>query len=174
MNGWIVGLVIAAAGFLGCTTIDTGSTAADGVDFSKYRSFAQAPAPTEAPSGMARYNSIVAGKIQTYIATNMEGKGYRKASLDEADFVVRFSLSGKPQTDVWGTTGYGLYRAGGSVQTIHYVQGTLVIDIFDSEARKLVWHGWASARIFESQADGSLAPKAVEKILSRFPPDQGG
>ena len=171
MKGWIAGLALAAAGLLGCTTIDTGYSSVD-ADYSNYHTFAQAPVPTELPTGLPGFNPIIVSNIQTYIANTLEQKGFRMVSMDDADVVVRFSVSGKPQTDVWGTSGYGWYGGGGTVQTTHYVLGTMVIDIFDTEKKKLVWHGWGSAKLFVSQADGSLAPKAVTKILSTFPPDE--
>lgn len=157
-------------GLSACTTINVNATVADGIDFDNYRTFAQAP-PVESarPAGVGGYSSITEDNIQREIALNLEAKGLSKTSVDNADIVVRFSTSGKPQTDVWGGGGWGYY-GGGTVTTTHYVQGTLVIDIFDANKRKLVWHGWGTAKIFESDASGKLVPRAVEKILKQYPP----
>ncbi len=161
-------LAAAAIGAAGCSSISADSTHAEGVDFSAYRSFAQASAP-ESGGGIPGYSSITADSIQREIASQLESKGLSEADRDSADLVVRFSVSGKPQTDVWGTGGYGWY-GGGSVQTTHYIKGTLVIDIFDTSKKKLVWHGWASTALFSEGGSGKKVPEAVEKILSGFPP----
>ena len=170
MTRGILGLVAGLGlGLAGCTTIDTGSSSVPGIDWTRYKSFTQTAPLHQKMQGVPGYSAIAADRIQSEIARNLEMKGMRKTGQDDADIVVRFSVSGKPQTDVWGDPGYGWY-GGGTVQTTHYIKGTLTIDVFDAQKKELVWHGWGSADIFSSDADGSLIPKAVEKILADFPP----
>ena len=166
----LIGFLAAAAiATAGCSSISADSTHAEGIDFSAYHTFAQAPPPESGGEQIPGYSSITADNIQREIAAQLESKGMSQAERDSADVVVRFSVSGKPQTDVWGSGGYGWY-GGGSVQTTHYIKGTLVIDIFDASKKKLVWHGWASTALFSGSGSGKTVPEAVQKILSGFPP----
>jgi len=48
--------------------------------------------------------------------------------------------------------------------------GTLVIDIFDNQAKTAVWHGYASGAIAdEPSKNAEKADEAVQKILQQYP-----
>jgi hypothetical protein len=73
--------------------------------------------------------------------------------------------------------GRGPYRRWGvasfETHVNQYDEGTLVIDIVDAEAGKLVWRGSGSRRISTSptpQKTTRRINEAVEAILARFPP----
>ncbi len=135
-------------------------------DFSKYRTFSLAPAPEKKPKGLVGYSAITARRIQENIGTALESKGYRQVSASKADMMVAFTVSGEPRVDIVGY-GPGWY---GDTYTQHYVQGSLVINIYDTRSKQLIWHGWATAEIFDSNAARKAEPEAVQAILKKFPP----
>lgn len=167
--GWNAAILLLASLLPGgCASISAHSNAAPGVDFAKYRTFAQAPAPTEAPRGMPGYSAITAERIQTAIARELTAKGLRRTDAD-SDLLVAFTVSGEPQTEVWGTGGWGWYGPPGSVTTTHYVKGTLVINVYDARQEKLVWHGWGTKDVFEPKGDEQSIREAVQAVLARYP-----
>jgi hypothetical protein len=97
------------------------------------------------------------------------------APHDSADLLVAFSVTGEPRTNVMSDGGWGWGWYGGRpIVTTHYVAGTLVIDFYDAKRQKLVWHGWATADVFDKAGSGDLILRAVKSILSRYPPAPGG
>ncbi len=70
---------------------------------------------------------------------------------------------------MWGT-GMGV-SANTSYDVQHYKDGSLIIDIVDASAKKLVWQGTGNREIDKplSKPDEQI-PAAIAKILAGFPP----
>ena len=134
------------------------------IDFSKFKSFAQAPPPDIKPKALVGYSEITGRRIQEHIATSLQAKGYQKVSKSKADMIVAFSVSGEPRAEIVGG-GPGWY---GNTYTQHYVEGHLVINMYDAKSKQLVWHGWVNDRIYDAQ-DAKRVPEAVEAIMKKFP-----
>jgi hypothetical protein len=182
----LAGLWVAAITIAGCVTIDVSVDHDPEVDFSKYHTFAQAPPPSRIEN-LPGYNEVRGRQIQHLIATELEAKGYRKVDPDDADLLVAFTVSGEPRTDIWveesgtawgsggrpGRAGrYGSYDRRGTMSTTEYISGALAIDIYDNALRRQVWHGLATADVYTSSEGQKTGDKAVQKLLSRFPPGQ--
>ncbi len=151
----------------GCSTAQVSYD--QSADFAGYKTFTQAPAP-EAAANLVGYSSIVGGQIQEEIATQLQAKGFRAASPETADLVVVTAISGQQRADVVSDGGFGWYGGYGDAYTVRYVEGTLIIDIFDRAKKRLLFHGWDQKDIFSSSADSSLVLKSVQEILAKFPP----
>ena len=158
---------------VGCVSqVSTNMTYDNTVNFTTYKTFAQAPAPTYAEN-MPGYSEITGRKIQQRIAYDLEQKGLEPASAEEADLQVTFSLGGQPRqdTEYWG--GWGWYGPG-TVETTNYVQGSLVIDIVDRAQKKLVWHGYGTENVFSQGGEEQLLFKAVDAVMAKYPPPVAG
>lgn len=57
------------------------------------------------------------------------------------------------------------------IQTVHYQEGTLTIDLVDAAKKQLVWQGVAQGRIHKKavQNPGPAIDKAVTDIFAKFP-----
>jgi len=130
------------------------------------QTFSLTPAPEKKPKGLVGYSAITARRIQENIKTALESKGYQQVSASKAEMMVAFSVSGEPRIDVVGY-GPGWY---GNTYTQHYVEGSLVINIYDARSKQLIWHGWATAELFDPSEGQKAGPKAVQAILKKFPP----
>ena len=161
-----VPLLLVAACALGCQTVRVQATFDEGTDFAGYRTFTHAPAP-EVGENLPGYSAITGRQIQDRISENLEREGLRVAVDEEADLLVAFSVSGRPESEIWGTGGFydWIGGVGGETQTINYIRGTLIIDIFDQKRQTLVWHGWGEQDVFESTADPK---RASEKKVSSW------
>ena len=137
-------------------------------------------------------NDLRERRFRTATEAYLTEKGFRKVTSG-ADFVVGYHLTLENQVDYrtvntywgpgWGYRGmypggyYGGYGGGmGTSQTTAYgyVQGTLIIDIFDVESRELVWRGVGEGKVQEDltpQERDQRTREAVEAILAAFPPN---
>lgn len=167
----LVPLLLAFA--VGCQTVTARSSEAPGVNWASYRTFAQLPPPAAARN-MPGYSSITGDRIQQDISQQLKIRGLQPADRQSADLAVAIHVSGQPRTDVEGDGGwYGWY---GDAYTVHYTEGTLVIDVFDRAQRKLLWHGWGQQAIFSQQVNSKAISNAVDQIMKKFPipaPKQG-
>lgn len=93
--------------------------------------------------------------------------------------VVNQKTSTTAYTNYHGSTGYG-YRRGGrgwgngysttSYSESDYLEGTLVMDVFDAESKELIWQGVATGTIKEKPEKREKSiPKSVAKLMKKFP-----
>ena len=161
----VLGLLL----LLGCTNqVKINTTYDDSVDFGSYQTFAQAPPPNAVP-GFPGYSEITGRQIQERIAYDLEQKGLRPASWEEADLQVSFTLGGQARQDseYWG--GWGWYGPG-EITTESYVQGSLVIDMADRVRQRLVWHGYGTEDVFSQPKNDEALLRAIDAILEKYPP----
>ena len=132
-------------------------------------------------------NPLNEQRIRTAIEEKLKDKGYRKASLETADFVVAFTLGARERIHVqnyyddFGYRYYGYYpgfsrfgrgfggldRSSVSVRTI--TEGTLVVDIFSNSDKEAIWHGSATKRLYGDDSTRQLIDEAVTALLAEFP-----
>ena len=135
----------------------------------------------ELPGQQAPYDSFVDQHIKNAITREMEARGYRKEV--NGQLLVNFHRQSKDKVKVTQTPvpgGYYGYRrgfytwgAGPAVQTDvqNYREGTLIIDVVDGGAKKLLWQSVAVARITKDMLE---SPKphidsAVTQMFAEFP-----
>jgi hypothetical protein len=68
----------------------------------------------------------------------------------------------------WGFSGWGT----ATTEVIPFVEGTMVVDVFDAKTKRLVWRGVATDTISsDPQKNTKRIEKAVEKMFRKnFPP----
>ena len=122
-----------------------------------------------------KVNDLDKKRLLTSIDAQMAAKGFTKVNSD-ADLVVNLLTSTKEQVSVnnnnWGYGPYGYYGGyygGNSISS--YQAGTIVIDIIDDKKNVLVWQGVGSdLNLSNISAKAERIPKAIEEILTKFPP----
>ena len=178
----LLATVTALAGILvlaGCSTVETKADWDTAVDFSQYKTFSIIPAKEV-------QNPMVRQRVDNAIVATLGEKGLTKAGED-ADLLVGAygSVGSQTQIDSYGYGGYG-YPYGGpwrygywggvgmTTTTVREVPvGTLVIDLVDAKAKKLVWRGTASAVISGSRSPEEMQQKingAIDKMFYKYPP----
>ena len=93
--------------------------------------------------------------------------------------VVSKQTSTTAYTNYYGGSGYRYGRGGrgwggGHASTTYteddYLQGTLVLDVFDVKSEELIWQGVASGIVKEKPEKRDKAiPKSVGKLMKKFP-----
>ncbi len=133
-------------------------------------------------------NSLKHSRIKTGIDNWLKAHGYEKQQQSQADFLVTYYVTVEKKTEVlvindyygypgnWGY-GYGYrgYYGGGYVRQYvnEYNYGTLIIDIVDTNTKKLMWRGTIAGHVYESERpEKKIAriAKAIDRILKNFPP----
>jgi hypothetical protein len=130
----------------------------------------------------ARYSTLVTARLKAAARTQLEQRGY-VYSEETPDLKVNFFVNVQDRQDVRTTTpagrgfyGYRLgYRAWGAypydIETVSYKQGTLAIDVIDSNRNTLVWQGVAQGRL-DAKTMKNPTPtidKVVGEIFASFP-----
>jgi hypothetical protein len=129
------------------------------------------------------YSTILTTRLKEATRHEMEKRGYQYAE-SSPDLMVNFNVNIANQTDVRSTPSAGAgfygYRAGmygawagypQDVETYHYQEGTLSIDLVDSKKQQLVWQGVAQGKINKEAAQnpGPAVDKVVGDIFAKFP-----
>ena len=180
------------------TQLKSSVDVADHAEFGELKTYAwitDQPLFTSNAASPDVVNPLNEQRIRTAIEGQLENKGYRKVTIDQADFVVAFTLGARDHVRVrqyYNDFGYNYYgfnhgfsrfsRFGGfnrfgrgfngfgptvSVQT--FTEGTLVVDIFDTTEYEAIWHGSASKRLSRDNGALELIDEAVTALLAEFP-----
>jgi len=151
-------------------------------DFTKYKDFHYL--------GWAQHsdqiiNDLDKARIENAFANEFAKRGIKFVDQSEADatvslfIVVDQKTSTTAYTDHYGGMGYGYgYPAwgwGGGMSTTRYqeydyLDGTLVVDVFDAESKKLVWQGVASGTINENtKSREERINRVAASIMDQYP-----
>jgi hypothetical protein len=129
------------------------------------------------------YTTIVSTRLKEATRREMEKRGYTYAESNP-QLLTNFNINISDKTDVRSTpsasAGFYGYRAGmygawagypQDVQTVHYQEGTLSIDLVDAQKQQLVWQGVAQGRVNKEaiQNPGPAIDKVVGDIFAKFP-----
>lgn len=175
-----VPLILLAA--LACATVHVTHDYDPAIDFSKYRSYTWLLDPP-GPTGRPRLDSpLVQERIRKAIDEGLARKGYTQAA-QSPDFLVRYDLTAQSKIDVmtYDTGFYGRYgyRVGFPETTVRqYDEGSLIIDVVDDHAKKVVWRGIAQGRLRGANTPPDPAEmqeridEVVNEVLAKFPPQK--
>jgi hypothetical protein len=135
-------------------------------DFSKIKSFAlQVGSPAQDPFLEKHFVNSVTGTLTS--------KGWEQADAAAADATV--VLHGKSETrqrlDAYSTGGWRWGGGMGSAQLTDYRVGTIVIDVFDTKTKTLLFRGAAGDEMSDkAEKNEKKIDKGVSKIFKDFPP----
>lgn len=167
----------------------------EGEDFAHYQTYRWYDASQKRYQNHKGYqgNDILKARIHEEVDKALQAKGFVMVPTGPVDFTVNYSITKEAKTDVrsyntYGgltpgfTMGYGagyyrygysmIYATAPEVRTIHYEEGTFVLDIINAE-NKLVWRGTAVGRLKNEstvQEKREAVHTVVNKVLEEFPP----
>ena len=157
-----------------CGTVQVSTDYDRSANFATYKTYSYHQKGLE----KLKVNDLDKKRLITAIDTQMAAKGFTKVDSG-ADLVVNILTSSKEQVSVnnnnWGYGSYGYYGGyyGGYNNVSSYQAGTIVLDIIDDKKNILVWQGVGSDfNLSNISAKAERIPKAIEEILTKFPPQQ--
>ncbi len=177
------------------TTLKSSVDVADHAEFGELRTYAWITDQHMFVSNAASpevINPLNEQRIRSAVERQLQTKGYRKVSIDQADFVVAFTLGARERVRVqqyyndFGYHYYGYHHGfsrfnrfsrygrgfnafGPSVSVRTFTEGTLVVDIFENTENQAIWHGSASKRLSRDNGTRQLIDEAVTALLAEFP-----
>jgi hypothetical protein len=132
------------------------------------------------PPADSAINSLSRDRVTNAINSELIARGYTKDDASP-DFLVAYHGGSQDKIEVsdWGYTyagrgsyyGYGGRRT--AVDVYQYQEGSLIIDIVDTETHKLIWRGTARKVLDTNptpEERTATVNAAVAKILEAFPP----
>ena len=144
------------------------------VDFRKFHTFAL-KMPKSNPEGVVN-NTLVMSRVQEAIGEQLTAKGMTQASANPDLFVVaHVGAKNMDYIDYWPSAGgWRHWRwMGPNVTVQRYVEGTIIVDLVDAKANRLVWRA-----VTRETADDLLSvqsEKKVDKMIAdsfkHFPPE---
>jgi hypothetical protein len=165
-------LALASMCLLCCVTLaqTVETTYAPGFNFSKYRTYKWVPLKGPHP------DPSVDAQIKQSIDSQLAAKGLTRKD-DAADLNIDYQTAISQQEkwqayEDWTQTGL-MYERIPQRKLVVINTGTLVIDMYDTAAKQLVWTGRAEKTLDpkSSQKDRQKSiDKATKKMLSFFPP----
>ena len=136
-------------------------------DFLKFKTFTLRQAQLEAKS--PELNSpIVRKRIEDAIRTQLTARGLTEVQ-NRPDLVVnfRFGAADKRQVESFPAGRWGRRRR---IETFRFTEGTLVVNLMDTEGRELVWRGIYRDDENNAGKISNKLPDDIKKLFSDFPP----
>ena len=136
-------------------------------DFSRYRTYSWAKVETP--------NSLWDERVKDAIDKALQAKGWTPVPSGGDVSIVAVGTTNEKRTlhtfydgfDGWLWGGFG----DATTYEDTYQVGTLIVDMFDSGTKKLIWRGSATD-VLSSKPDKNVKDleKSVDKMFERFPP----
>ena len=133
--------------------------------FATYRTYAWV-------AGTAAPNPLSEQRLHTSVDARLAGRGLEMNPATPDVFVATHVTTKERKELIASGFGWGPWWGGGggyaSVET--YVDGTLVLDVYDARTKKMVWRGVATATASDTPAKNTAKMnKALDKMFERFP-----
>lgn len=145
-------------------------------DFSAFKTYYWAKTN---PTGNDLMDQRVIAAVDHWLTT----KGWTKASEADADIAIVPTVGTKEEKTLntfydsfggggWGYAGWGPRSGSATTMVDTVVEGTLIVDLFNRQTKKLVWRGIATGTVSDDpRKNANTVQKAVEKMFkSKFPP----
>lgn len=121
------------------------------------------------------HNPLWEQRIEDAVDKELQAKGWQKV---EADGDVAITAVGSTEAEREYVTFYdglgGWYWGGFGTATttpVTYRIGTLVLDLYDAQTKRLIWRGMATKTLSNKPAKNEKGlEKAVAKMFKHFPP----
>ena len=170
----ILGMVMLLA-LTSCGTVSVSSDYDRGVNFVQYKTFAF----HEKGLKDLKMNDLDKRRVVGAIQKNLENKGLQITSNEStADIIINIAAKTENHVNImpwydpwWGA--WGPYGYWGAPAVREYKDGTLIIDLVDRKNNTLVWQGIGyGLDLYRITDKAERIPKAVEEILSKYPPEK--
>jgi hypothetical protein len=144
-----------------------------GANFAQYKTYSWAQVKTKDPLDVDR--------IKNAVNATLTAKGWTKVDSGSDVSIVAMEITRNQQTlntfyDGFGG-GWGWRRFGGggfgeaTTTTDTYKVGTVVVDLFDTKTKQLIWRGSSSDTLSDnSEKNIKNLDKGVDKMFKQFPP----
>lgn len=138
-------------------------------NFSQYKTYSWSSVKTRDP--------LLVDRIKSAVDSTLAAKGLKEVDSNGDLSINAMEITRNQQTlNTFYNGGFGGWRWGGfgdaTTTTETYKVGTLVVDLFDTQSKELVFRG-SSSDTLSNNSDKNIKNlnKGVEKIFKHFPPE---
>jgi hypothetical protein len=130
--------------------------------FATYRTYAWTP-------GTASAVSLTEQRIHAAVTAQLQGRGLTQVDANPNVYVATHVTTRQvPQVIA---DGFGPWGLGGVTSLQSYTEGTLVVDLYDANTKKMVWRGVAKSTVSSKpEKNTEKIDKGVAKMFERYPP----
>jgi len=164
-----VGIVLLAASASFAQQVKTDYDRA--ADFSRYKTYSWEKVQTQ--------DQLWVDRIREAVNADLSAKGLTQVPSGGDIAIVAIEMTKNERTFNTFYNGFGGgWRWGGgfgdATTTVdNYKVGTLVVDLFDANSKKLIWRGSSSDTLSnKSEKNIKALDKGVEKMFEHFPPSE--
>jgi hypothetical protein len=135
-------------------------------NFSQLKTFNFGP-PMDPLAG----DSLNDGRIRAAIESNLAAAGFRMETGAKPDFAVAYYVTAKDKLNVQDySIGPGRWFGRRDIRVDQFTEGTLIVDLIDTNTKQFVWRGRVSGAVELKKLDEKIN-KAVEKLFKQFVKD---
>jgi hypothetical protein len=159
----------AGAFAVGCGAEVTTHTATNpSASFASYRTFSFGPIEGP-PNGyrMSAQPSDGLRRLQGVISAALQQRGYLPATDAKADVYVVYGAGRRTVVEHANSSVAGEWLP--DDENADFVEGSIVIDVFDGATSKRVWHGVSATRVDLGRISDSVLKTSVSDLLASFP-----
>ncbi len=139
-------------------------------NFAQYKTYSWSDVKTKDP--------LLVDRIKSAVNSTLSAKGLTQVDSGGDLSIVAMEITKNQQTlNTFYDGGFGGWRWGGgfgnaTTTTETYKVGTLVVDMFNTQSKELVWRG-SSSDTLSNNSDKNIKNlnKGVEKMFKHFPPE---
>ncbi len=142
-------------------------------NFSQYHTYSWARVKTSDPLWESR--------IQDAVDKELQSKGWRRVDSggDVALTAIGSTQNQKEYQTFYNGLGGGWFWGGfgdtATTSTVNYTVGTLVLDMYDTNSKRLIWRGTATKSLSDkTDKNEKTLEKSVDKMFDHFPPGEKG
>lgn len=173
------GFVLLPLVLIGCSSVKYGSQRIEGGDLSAVKTFCALVAPQDKVPMDPAMREYLTNRVTPAVVEKMKSKGYVQAPEAEADVIVathaligiedvgaiRWNATVMSSWDPWAPLVGGFYSTSAVGKN-----ASLMIDIGDPRAQKLLWRGWGSGTgELGAGHDPARIRRVVDNILAGLP-----
>lgn len=138
------------------------------VNYAQYKSFMMLKPAGLAPARNPAITPSLVRELREEAATAFTAKGMIKSSnaYSDALILVHGGMQDKLEVQEWGLS-YGRFGRGRQ-ELDAYKEGTIFVDVFDSQTRELIWRGSAVAQV-SAMPESAQLKATIDSIIARYP-----
>jgi hypothetical protein len=125
-------------------------------------------------SGTPAPNSFIQDQIHVAVDEKLVAKGMTQSAVKPNLVVATHVVTHEEKQIVAPGFGFGPWGwgwGGSGAMTYTYLQGTLIVDLYDAKTRKMVWRGVATDTVSANTSTNTdRIDKAVRKMFEQYPP----
>jgi hypothetical protein len=165
MKNWIAAAAVVStmtvAVYAQKVTVDSDPAAS----FAAYKTYAWV-------NGTPAPNPLNEDRLHAAVDARLAGRGLAMNTTAPDVYVTTHVTTKERQEFIATGFGYGAWWGGGTTTTSveTYVDGTLVVDLYDAKTKKMVWRGVATATASDKPTkNAEKMNKALDKMFEKFP-----